>query len=449
MVPAAKTTTAAANVGAKVLALDDRMGIEEGTLLEVGVGAAAELVTVTSVPALSGIAPDPGNVTVFPGLSAAAADGTTVSILGTAAPIAGRQATALALPGVAGATEIVVTDGQNYADTEIVRLTIGASVMYHRLTDNATPLTGAGALAADRPLMVTLATALARAHAAGSAVVGRNPLVDVEALDAGIWGNRLRISVEDETPGLVTATTLATFVNPTTVRLASAAGVQPGTVLEFYDANGPVGDPGEGRATSNRQAGSTLTLAGGGLAPAQQVLGIGVRSREFRLTVRLLRQPDPRDAVARQRSDRQRDVPLPLARPAPQQLRREGHRRDRRAAAAVGPPARRFVALHPRQRSRRRPGRGRVGAARARRHSSTSCPTGQRRAGAHAARAGDRLRLDRHADRRPLHRRRQRRPRAAHRACRACATSSRSASSAIPGQCRARRCNRRSSTTAS
>ena len=183
-----------------------------------------------------------------------------------------------------GATEIVVTDGQNYADTEIVRLTIGASVMYHRLTDNATPLTGAGAAAADRPLLVTLATALARAHAAGSAVVGRNPLVDVEALDAGIWGNRLRISIEDETPGLVTATTLATIVSPTTMRLASAAGVQPGTVLEFYDANGPVGDPVK-VANINRSAGSTLTLAGTGLAPAQQVLGIGVRSREFRITV--------------------------------------------------------------------------------------------------------------------------------------------------------------------
>ncbi len=110
--------------------------------------------------------------------------------------------------------------------------------------------------------MVTLATALARAHAAGSAIVGRNPLVDVEALDAGIWGNRLRISVEDETPGLVTATTLATFVNPTTVRLASAAGVQPGTVLEFYDPpTAPVGDPVK-VANVNRQAGSTLTIAG-------------------------------------------------------------------------------------------------------------------------------------------------------------------------------------------
>ena len=96
--------------------------------------------------------------------------------------------------------------------------------------------------------MVTLATALARAHAAGSAVVGRNPLVDVEALDAGIWGNRLRISIEDETPGLVTATTLADDREPDhRAARVRARACSPGTVLEFYDANGPVGDPGEGR----------------------------------------------------------------------------------------------------------------------------------------------------------------------------------------------------------
>src|SRR5205814_864551 len=43
----------------------------------------------------------------------------------------------------------------------------------------------------------------------------------------------------------------------------------------------------------NRQAQNTITLAAPGLAPAQQVLGAVVRSREFKVTVRLLRQPDP------------------------------------------------------------------------------------------------------------------------------------------------------------
>src|SRR6266542_920612 len=292
VVPLAKTTTAAVAVGGRVLALDDRMGIEEGTVLQIGVGAGAQLVTVVSVPALTFVAPDPGNVTVFPGASQGMPSGTSVAIGGAVNAIAGRQAAALAMPATKGATDLYITDGASFATHEIVRLTSGGSVTFHTLGANATPLTGAGANAADRPLMLTLQSALARAHAAGSAVLERNPVVDVQALDAGIWGNRLRTSVEDETPGLV-STTLATIVNPTTVRLASASGVQPGTVLELVDANGVVGDPVK-VSNVNRTAGFTLTLSGAGLAPLQQVTGLGVRSREFRLTVRLLRQPDPR-----------------------------------------------------------------------------------------------------------------------------------------------------------
>jgi uncharacterized protein len=293
VVPLGKTTTAAIAAGGRVLALGDRMGIQEGTLLQVGVGAGAELVTVGSVPALTFIAPDPGNVTVFPGASRAVPSGTTVTVVGAVNPIAGRQATALAIPATAGSSDLYVTDGDSFATGEIVRLTSGGSVTYHTLAANGTPLTGAGAVPGDRPLMVTLQTALARAHPAGSALVGRSPVVDVQALDAGIWGNRLRISVEDETPGLV-STTLRSFTNLTTIRLASASGVQPGTVLEFFDANGTIlGDPVK-VSNVNRTAGFTLTLAGAGLGPQQQTPGIGVRSREFRLTVRLLRQPDPR-----------------------------------------------------------------------------------------------------------------------------------------------------------
>ena len=292
VMPRAKTTTATVTAGSRVLALDDRMGVAEGMLLQVGAGAGAQLVTVVSVPALTFVAPDPGNVTVSPGLAQEAPAGTEVTIPGWARPVAGRQAAALALPATPGSTELIVTDGDGFVAGDIVRIRSGATVTFHTLVANATPLTGAGAMAADRPLMVTLQTALARAHPAGSAVVGRNPVVDVQALDAGIWANRLRVTVEDETPGLV-STTLATIVNPTTVRLASAAGVQPGTVLEVFDAAGAsVGDPVK-VASVNRTAGFTLTLAGTGLGPLQ-IPGLGVRSREFRITVRLLRQPDPR-----------------------------------------------------------------------------------------------------------------------------------------------------------
>jgi phage tail sheath protein FI len=293
VVPLDKTTTKDAAAGGRVLALDDRMGIDEGTVLQVGVGGAAQLVTVVSVPARTSAAPDPGNVAVFPGMAGAVGNGTAVSVVGAMTPIPGRQATVLALPATAGSDHIHVTDGDSFASGEVVRLTSGSSIGYHALLANGTPLTGSTANAADRPIMVTLqAPVLARAHPGGSPIVGRDPLIDVEALDAGAWGNRLRITVEDETPGLV-STTLMPIVNPTTIKLASAAGVQPGTVLELSDANGPVGDPVK-VSNVNRTAGFTVLLAGTGLAPPQRVTGLRVRSREFRLTVRMLRQPDPR-----------------------------------------------------------------------------------------------------------------------------------------------------------
>lgn len=284
--PVAKTTTSAATAGARVLAVDDRMGLAEGSVVRVGTGASSQIVTVRAAPALTAVAPDPGNVVVSPPLTAAAPTGTPLQQLGTPTPVAARQATVVALPVAAGDTSLYVTDGDSFASGEFVRLTsAGGETAYHELTANQTPTT------CD---MLPLKTALARAHPLGSMLVQRTPLVDVQALDAGIWGNRLRISVEGESPGLVGNTTLATMVNPTTIRLASAAGVQPGTVLEFADpvTGAALGDPVK-VSNVNRSAQNAITLAAPGLAPVQQVIGAVVRSREFRITVRLLRQPDP------------------------------------------------------------------------------------------------------------------------------------------------------------
>jgi len=284
VVPAEKQTTGAARAGTRVLALHDRMGIAVGTLLRLGSLATSQVVTVSAVPAQSGAQPDSGNVVVTPALSADVTVATAVSIMQPATRMAARPATALALPAVGGDTELFVGDGSSFTAGELLRLTTaGGDTSFHRLT---------GVTAATAEL-VTLQAALARSHPAGSAVVSRAPLVNVEALDAGSWGNRLRVSITDDDPGLVSRTTLANFVNPTTIRLASRSGVQPGTVLEFSDpANGQVlGDPVKVRSV-DRVTGNIL-LAGVGLTPPQQVLGTNVRSREFTVEVSLLRQPDP------------------------------------------------------------------------------------------------------------------------------------------------------------
>jgi hypothetical protein len=286
VVPLAKSTTAAASAGGKVLAVDDRMGLAEGQLLRVGSGATSQVVAIVAIPTLSFVAPDPGNIVVYPPLSAAWPTGTPVAIVGSATPVVGRQATAVALPAVQGSTDLYVTDGAGFVANDVIRVTTaGGDVTFHTLTGGAAPIV---------PEVLNLTSPLARAHTSGSDVVQREPLFDVEALDAGIWGNRLRISIQDETPGLVTQTTLASIVNPTSIRLASASGIQAGTVLELFDpvTGTSIGDPVK-VSNLNRAANFLITLAGAGLSAAQQVPNLIVRSREFKLTVTLLRQPDP------------------------------------------------------------------------------------------------------------------------------------------------------------
>ena len=151
------------------------------------------------------------------------------------------------------------------------------------------------------PATLTVTEALERTHDRGAAVAERPPLIDLQALDAGSWGNRLRVAIEDEPAGLVSRTTLRRVLPPNRLELASAAGAEAGTVLELID---PAGDRVVGpplKVVSLDRASSQLTLAGP-LTPDQlqsaanavaQGRPLWAGSREFRLRVALLRQPDP------------------------------------------------------------------------------------------------------------------------------------------------------------
>lgn len=280
VVPTDKRTSGPARAGSKVLALGDRMGIAAGTLLRIG----DQTVTVTGLTAQTNIAPDPGNVVVTPGLVADVATNVPVAVLRPVVPTT-EPASSLAISAAAGATDLVVGGSTTYTvapPPDLVRLTApGGEITYATVTAAAT--TTAEAL--------TLTSPLARSHPPGSAVVQRSALVEVEALDAGAWGNRLRISVIDDDPGLASRTTIALVVSPTTIRLGSRSGVQAGTVLEISDptTGALLGDPVKVRQV-DRATGNILLA--GPLTAAQAVAGRAVRSREFTLTVSLLRQPD-------------------------------------------------------------------------------------------------------------------------------------------------------------
>jgi phage tail sheath protein FI len=207
---------------------------------------------------------------------------------------ASLAATTLVLAANQDASTILLSDGTSFAAGSFLSITIPSGETFYHSVATAT---------AAAPVEVTLQTPLERAHPAGSAIVGRDPLIEVQALDVGAWGNRLRVSVQDESSGLVPSSTLKTIINPTHIRLASAAGVEAGTILELLDplnGNAIVGNPLK-VVLLDRSSNNTITLQVPLTGPQQTAQAnavlagkaLGVRSREFRLTVYLLHQADP------------------------------------------------------------------------------------------------------------------------------------------------------------
>jgi phage tail sheath protein FI len=294
-----KQLSAAAPVGARAVSLGNRISLSAGDVIRIGIAPNEEYATITSIPNRAATAPDAGTVLIdHPLLSAHPVN---EPVRRQKAPhvdtVNPAPATTLALDASVGATQWILSDIQHYGDAPLqsIRVTTPlGNVLYHRIS------AAANATAA---VSITVQTTLERAHLAGSVVIARTPLIEIDALDPGSWGDRLRISVEDESPGLVSRTQLATVVNPTHIRLASVAGVERGTIIELLDPDtSTVIDVPLKVIDIDRTTNYTLTLDGTGLTATQisaqtnAVLAgkrLGVRSREFRLTVLLMHAPDP------------------------------------------------------------------------------------------------------------------------------------------------------------
>ena len=308
-----------------------------------------------------------------------------------------------------------MSDGNAYASGEFVRVTVGGSVTYHALNANGTPLTGA----ARRPATGRSCSRCRRrwhartrrARRSSGALRSSTSRRSTPASGATACAS----VVEDETPGLVTDDARVVRQpddDPAGVGLRSAAGHGPRALRRCDRRDGR--RPRQGLEHQPRPRTTRSRSPVRGWRRRNRCPGSVCARASSRMTVRLLRQPDPRTPSRERASHRQRDVPQPLARPPAQQLRREGDRRHRRAAAQVGPPPRGFVAVHPRAATAPRPAPTRSRCGSDPRRSSTCCPTAAP-TGPAAARTGRRRRLDRLAHRRALHRHGQRRPRAADR----------------------------------
>ncbi len=284
----AKALTAAARAGIAVIALDNRVGLTVNGVLRIGASPNDEYLTIAALPNPSpgNAAPNAGNVVLTYPFNRDHPVGTPVQLQNNPVVNSTRPATTLLMDTFNESVSLPVTDGTGYAQDEFVRLTpAGAQAMYHRLAANAVGLDAR---------LVDLTIPLSRAHSAGAAVAERDRLLTIEALDSGDWGNRLRVSVQDEPAGIVSRTSVSNVIDANHIRLASAAGVEPGTILGVFNpVDGTVVGDLLKVTEVNRAANFTITLDGTGISAVQSAPGLAIRSREFRLTVYLFRQPDP------------------------------------------------------------------------------------------------------------------------------------------------------------
>jgi phage tail sheath protein FI len=275
--------------------LDNRLGLVPGDVLRIGPAGTAEFVTIASVVGDREAAPDPGAVIVTRPLRGnhVVNDPVRRQLTPLAANI---PPTFLVLGARQGVDDLIVSDATGYAAATAFRVTTPSGTHYHVVAAVLPPVA---------PVEVELLTPLRRTHAAGAAFVERRGLITVQALDHGSWGNRLRVSVQDETRGLVTRAGLRQVFPPDAMELTSPTGVESGTVLELLLPNADDDDPPIGpplkvrrvdRNNNNRILLDTPLAAAHLNAHAAAQAGgnqLRVRSREFRVSVFLLRQADP------------------------------------------------------------------------------------------------------------------------------------------------------------
>jgi len=294
-----RSLDAAISAGTRILRLNNRVDLSVGDVLRIGSGPDREYASIVALPNPSpgGAPPNAGNVVLSEPLAIARAVGTEVKRQKHPVPDTTLPSSTLVLNAEEGTAQLVIADGGDSAavhflKNDVVRVSSGGETSFHVLAGDA-DFVHAGP--------ITLNAPLTQVHPAGADIAERAVLLDVQALDAGAWGNRVRISLEDEDSGLVAKTPLAFVGGATQIRLASAAGVERGTILELIN---PVTNATEGdllKVSNIDRATGNITLQGGGLSAAQlnaiAALPPGVqmivRSREFRLSVYLLRQPDP------------------------------------------------------------------------------------------------------------------------------------------------------------
>jgi phage tail sheath protein FI len=293
--PGFRTLDARVAAGAVVLNVDNRAGLAAGDVLRVGADndPDVEYVVIRDLPDPQATGPDPGRIVLEAPLVRAHGGATLPSLqivqeqaISNAGALADDTAT-LVHPAALGSSNLLVSAallGGAPTINDLVRVT---------RPGRRPALARIQAHAAGAPSEVSLLTPLSLPHVAPQPIVVRQPLLDIVALDPGVWGNRLRAAARREPTPLVRSRIRPVdgIQDPTHIRLESLAGVERGTMLSLADAQGnPIDTPFKVTGI-DRQNGGLLTLSAA--LPAVAALGSAVISIEFALSIYLLRQPDP------------------------------------------------------------------------------------------------------------------------------------------------------------
>ncbi len=281
----ARLSKRAVDAGATALLLDNRSGLNEGDVLRIGLAAdaAVEYAQLKQLPN-RGVAPDAGLVILEMAIVNHHDADTAVE----------AQTFARTAPGVSSlAVGAARNDTGLVASGPLTGLAPNALLRILPSSGVATIHKVASGPAALAPRIVTLSPPVAKPHAAGALIQSTVPLFEVCALDAGQWGDRLRVAVREPDKAAVDSKVRSPAAlgtpDATHLRLESANGVEAGSVLQKWD---PALEDFVGPAFKvtdiDRLNGFLLTLNQAvTLSPGDQI-----RSREFDLLVYLLRQPD-------------------------------------------------------------------------------------------------------------------------------------------------------------
>ena len=268
----ARDLTEEAQAGDTLLELANRSGLVSGSILRLRLSPdnEDEFVIIDEVVEPSGGALDPGVVTLVNPLQRDYESGQEVrSITDNDND---TNPTLLARDANPSERVLVLTDVSGYVPDLVIRVEALTSerVEYFQLLEADTAL-------------VPLEQPLGVAHRAGLEVLGRAQILLVQAIDQGAWGNCLRITVNDDTPILETRVPSgeSASAGDPTLTLVSVVGIEPGTVLEFYQDGAP--EPEFLQKVESVLSGNRVGFGPGGLED-NVTEGTRVRTREFRLT---------------------------------------------------------------------------------------------------------------------------------------------------------------------